>query len=148
MKNCYYKPYLVMENFVPNTSISSCTATVTFFGDVMTKAYYDSDGDGYYDKGEEYTNLGTSRTVSIDIQRNKELGYIIKASQDNSSEGIKAGDLRMRSLTNSTYDFYHAYNNSSSKYNNSGHSGVLGLDGKMYFTNKWGFSSITNKTAS
>lgn len=148
MKNCYNKPYLVIENFVPNVSVSSCTCTVTFFGDVMTNVYYDSDKDGYYDNGERYTNIGTSRTVTIDIQQNKELGYIFKASTDNAGQGIKAGDLRMRGLTNSTYNFYTTYYNNSKKYTNTSDCGVLGIDGKMYMTNRWGFSSITNKTAS
>ena len=148
MKNCYFKPCLVIENFAPNASISSCTATVTFFGEVMDIAYYDSNGDGYFNNGEKYTNLGTSRTVTIDIQSNLDLGYIFKASQDMASQGVKAGDLRMRSLTNTTYDFYFAYNSRTLKYNNTFHSGVLGLDGKMYITNKYGFSSISNKTLS
>lgn len=148
MKNSYKKPCLVIEYFAPNESVSSCTCTVTFYGDYLSSAYYDENGDGYYTSNEKFTNLGTSRTTTIDIQQNKNLGYILIAGSDNANDGIEKGELRMRSLTNSTYKFYNAYNNISNHYNNTGICGVLGTDGKMYLSNKWGFSSITNQTFS
>lgn len=149
MKNLYNKPCLQIENFVPNVSISSCTCRVTFRGNSPRNVYYDSDGDGYYDRGEEYTNnLGNSNSATIDIAQNKELGYILKASSDNAAQGIQAGDLRMRSLNNSTYDFY-TTKSSSNKYLTSNYvCAVLGTDGRMYFTDSPAFVSVTNKTFS
>ena len=47
LKNSYKKPYLVIENFAPNTSISSCRCTVTL-NSLVSPVYYDVDGDGYY----------------------------------------------------------------------------------------------------
>jgi len=147
LKNSYKKPCLVIENFAPNTSISSCRCTVTLYS-LVSPVYYDVNGDGVYSGNEIYNNVGTSKTVTIDIQENKDLGYVFKATADMASQGIQKGDLRMRSLSNSSYNFYSAYNNLNHKYNNNGISGVKGIDGKMYITNKLGFTSITDKTFS
>lgn len=147
-KKQYNKPFMIKEGFHPSLYICNCTCTVTFRGTMHNTVYYDSNDDGYYQSGENYTNIGNSRTVTIDLTLNKELGYVYIAKADNANHGINTGDLRMSSLNNQTYDFYTA-KSSKNKYSTSNWvCGVLGTDGKMYLSESPGFTSISNKTAS